>query len=184
MLQAFEKVHKACPEIDGAALGAGQIGFAHVNAVTVTFYRLAHDGFRGMDSTTIQGLIHNGGHRGLYPKLNAAQTRVDIPFQLTRCLQRTTTQKHQKFYTVMLAACHAKDGDHELTFVTVPPRVVFYFGGSLKYAAELAARCAPPRATGVVMHAVRSQLLHGDASLLYSCSTAVAERTSAWCKPI
>ena len=96
MLQAFEKVHKACPEIDGAALGAGQIGFAHVNAVTVTFYRLAHNGFRGMDSTTIQGLIHNGGHPGLYPKLNAAQTRVDIPFQLTHCHKRTTTQKHQK----------------------------------------------------------------------------------------
>jgi hypothetical protein len=113
MLKVYENEHKSCPEINDDTLGAGETGFARVNAPTVAFYRLAHMGFLGMDNSATLGLIANGAHPGLFPKLNSAQRRVAISFQSTHCLQRSTMQKHQKYYMFMLAALHAKDGDKD-----------------------------------------------------------------------
>ena len=62
MLKVFENEHKSCPEIDDDTLGAGETGFARVNAPTVAFYRLAHMGFLGMDNSATLGLIANGAH--------------------------------------------------------------------------------------------------------------------------
>ena len=111
----FGNEHKSCPEIDDDTLGAGETGFARANAPTVAFYRhrLAHMGFLGMDNSATIGLIANGAHPGLFPKLNSAQRCVAISFHSTHCLTKTTMQKHQKYYMFMLAALHAKDGDED-----------------------------------------------------------------------